>query len=1328
MSLVLLSVQHTEVFPAPDVGAGSNKSEAVAKISADTEAGRVFAVWSSQNDCQTYAITQSEGDGMIVDEVDVGDFQFGGDCTVSGFQFVPDLSALCMTFASGEIRLLKFGGGSGAPSRPEVEIVGTVDRGIEAMEWSPDFEVVVMVTGGGTLLAMNKDFNVLAEVPIDVEDSGEDKFVNVGWGKKETQFHGSEGKQAALKAKEVATSGAPPAKLSADDDGCTRVSWRGDGAYFVCSSITGTRGSQRRILRVYNRECVLQSSSETVDQLEHSLNWRPSGNLIASTQRHPVRHDVVFFERNGLRHGEFSLRESGKVKIRELSWNLDSSLLAVWIDRYDESGKPGLSSAVQLWGMSNYYWYLKHEISLPGEGPTSVAAVLWDTEAALRLHLLSDTGRYYSYEFCSDTFTSTSVSSMNPASVAIIDGTSIHVTPFKHQNVPPPMSSFKLAVPKCASHVAYGPPDSDLPGDDIAVLVNSGTVAVFKSMSVQKPVQPHKLRKILHLPTGYVYRQAAWMDPNTITAVAYNLTDCSDSLIALTIPDGDGGEVDVKGVVALEDQKRKICRILSGRKNGQVFVEFWNGDIAEVQQSATGFRTIPMLRFPSLCFWIGSASAEGSEDETINVIVGLNDRNKLYLNDQIVASDCTSFFIHKHFLIYSTFHHSARFVSLQRVLFDSTHVEADLEFDENNRRVERGAKIVTATMESALVLQMPRGNLETIHPRALVLWQVRSALSSFAYREAFMLCRKHRIDINLLVDHDRDSFCKHTDLFCRELKEVDYLNLFLSGLRNEDVTKTMYPYGYSSKRPATNNEFSQVDKVNEICDRVRSSLEKLDVMHYVESILTAHAKRNPPDLDAAMRLIRKIKRDVSTEASEKALKYIIFLVNADRLYDVALGLYDFELVIMVAQHSQKDPREYLSFLKELRQLPKEYQRFRINDHLARYDEATRYLCSAGDDHLDECIKYVVKHKLYSIAAVEFKAQPQKYRNICKLYGDYLEDRSCFIEAALAYLEAEELNLAMESYQRGGQWEELFALAYRLNVSEDQVRALARQVIVDFESKRRFREAAHIALDYLGDIAEAVSLMLKGMFWSEAARVSYKHGRVDLVTSQIKPGVLEGHKVLMEEVKEVKKELWDLKGRYDKVKEERERPPDPGPLEVDDALENIDVASDTTSMMTRTTRRTGMTGGMTNVTGTTSKTMRTTAKARRKLARRRAAGKMPEFEGEFILNSLNKIIENFNRTQVETTQLVRALVSIRGADLAHEIQVEHDGLRADLTILAPIIFAGLNLPTANPGLGGIVLPVPPDPKSPDDGDTMTVRPVITQLPIAQREWEFTLFKQ
>ena len=45
--------------------------------------------------------------------------------------------------------------------------------------------------------------------------------------------------------------------------------------------------------------------------------------------------------------------------------------------------------------------------------------------------------------------------------------------------------------------------------------------------------------------------------------------------------------------------------------------------------------------------------------------------------------------------------------------------------------------------------------------------------------------------------------------------------------------------------------------------------------------------------------------EVDPDLVEDAVKYIIFLVDADRLFDTALGMYDFSLVLMIAQHAQK---------------------------------------------------------------------------------------------------------------------------------------------------------------------------------------------------------------------------------------------------------------------------------------------------------------------------------------------------------------------------------------------------------------------------------------
>ncbi len=145
----------------------------------------------------------------------------------------------------------------------------------------------------------------------------------------------------------------------------------GDGAYVAVNSIeTGSR----RAIRVYARGGALDGVSEPVDGLEGSLSWRPAGNLMAAVQRCADRVDVVFFERNGLRHGQFTLTgphacQDKKEKI-SLEWNLDSTVLAVTYE-----------NVIQLWIMSNYHWYLKQEIPT---GPRCLAAV-WHPEKPLRI-------------------------------------------------------------------------------------------------------------------------------------------------------------------------------------------------------------------------------------------------------------------------------------------------------------------------------------------------------------------------------------------------------------------------------------------------------------------------------------------------------------------------------------------------------------------------------------------------------------------------------------------------------------------------------------------------------------------------------------------------------------------------------------------------------------------------------------------------------------------------------------------------------------------------------------------------------------------------------
>lgn len=108
----------------------------------------------------------------------------------------------------------------------------------------------------------------------------------------------------------------------------------------------------------------------------------------------------------------------------------------------------------------------------------------------------------------------------------------------------------------------------------------------------------------------------------------------------------------------------------------------------------------------------------------------------------------------------------------------------DPEVDERCRSIERGGRLVTAMPTTmSLVLQMPRGNLETIFPRAMVVAGIRKLVDEKNYGRAFTYCRTQRVDMNILYDHRPQQFLSNVGHFLDQLQDVSYIDLFLSSLR-----------------------------------------------------------------------------------------------------------------------------------------------------------------------------------------------------------------------------------------------------------------------------------------------------------------------------------------------------------------------------------------------------------------------------------------------------------------------------------------------------------------------------------------------------------------
>lgn len=79
------------------------------------------------------------------------------------------------------------------------------------------------------------------------------------------------------------------------------------------------------------------------------------------------------------------------------------------------------------------------------------------------------------------------------------------------------------------------------------------------------------------------------------------------------------------------------------------------------------------------------------------------------------------------------------------------------------------------------------------------------------------------------------------------------------------------------------------------------------------------------------------------------LQYFSWLADADELYDLALSIYDLDLALMVAEFTQKDPKEYLAFINELKQTPNEIDfKVKICLYLKKYSKAAGLLAEGSE--------------------------------------------------------------------------------------------------------------------------------------------------------------------------------------------------------------------------------------------------------------------------------------------------------------------------------------------------------------------------------------------
>lgn len=715
-----------------------------------------------------------------------------------------------------------------------------------------------------------------------------------------------------------------------------------------------------------------------------------------------------------------------------------------------------------------------------------------------------------------------------------------------------------------------------------------------------------------------------------------------------------------------------------------------------------------------------------------DVVIGLTAHHQLVLNDASPVAGWNSFAIHDACLIACSDQQNLCFVPHTQLLHKSAadllHTAKQKAYDHSVRAVERGARIVAVSRQGTdVILQMPRGNLELVSPRVLVLHRCRQLLSQSDYRKAFALLRKHRLSLNLLHDFQPEEFMANIERVVTALNTADNLNLFLSELLDQDVTQTMYPpldaeVSLGRKResgmhiatlflfamqPALTNatvspsQFPFMDKVNRICDAIRAEVTRVDSTRYLTTILTTYLKSQPMRIEDALQHVLQLHQEAETagmadpaaaERPRSALKYMALLVDVDILYNTALGAYNLPFALMVAQVAQKDPKEYLPFLQQLRTLPEHLRRYNIDMHLKHYSRALCSLAAGGTEHLQQCIDLAKEHSLFPVLLDVYSAAGEAskdlYHAAAKAYAQQLLAKKRADEAAVLFEAAQDLPAALQAYTTACMWAEAMSLAFGLSESPEERQQRAKQLAEALRLRQRHAEAARLMELYGGDIEAAVALYIEAAAWTDAVRVAQTASSTEhrqLVSSLVEPQLAVHMQTVIQQYGELTTLIQQRATRLKIVRETKAQQAQ----ELEDGGDGGPDAGDIYSEASAPASRVGGSSQHSRATSRRSKSSTRTARSRRRNeAKKLSLREGGPYEESALVNAIHGLVRQIDdgAAQVRLTNLVAIRLGQRPA--AVQLQAAYAAARTACKACIPQVWPKMAPTVVRSAIGGV----------------------------------------
>ncbi|KAL6878468.1 hypothetical protein ACP4OV_012638 [Aristida adscensionis] len=1079
-----------------------------------------------------------------------------GDCILA-MDYLMERESLLLGSSDGSLLLYNV-------EEKTTQVVGRLEGGVSTIASSPDGALISVTTGLGQLLVITQDWEVLFETSLDPQTA------NAGM----TDCSGGQIQSA--------------------------VSWRGDGKYFAtlggsCDPQKLTIW-ERESGKVHSSSDTKAFMGATLDWM-HSGAKIATAHDRRTEGKCPL---IVFYEKNGLERSNFPIDdEPAEVAIPALKWNCNSELLAALVSSSQYDVIKIWSCSNNHWYLKHELRYTKKEgVKFSWDPTKPLHLICWTLGGKVIMHrfawttAVTETSIALVIDGTRVHVTPLNLGLMPPpmslfhlAFPCAVNEVSF-VSNYSKNHLAAYLSNGSLCVVELPAVDTW----EEFEGNGISVEPCYSDFTLNNCM--------HLSWLDTRTLIGICCYSEQCSSTAMRSSETSNLVDRHDSLFFVNEIELICSEDSLPGSVCSSGWQARVSKktTLDGSavgvspnpaKKGSAFIQLSGGRVVEYISSLNLLKMPAPAQvsdvgsdygFPASCPWMTAVLCH--ENGMVRPFVfGLDDSSKLYMGKRLLSNNCSSFTFYcsahgateqvmTHLLV--TTKQDLLFIvdvndillKMGEVVIDS-HVSNHPRGNQSKEHItvwEKGAKLVGVLHgdEAAVIMQTIRGNLECTYPRKLVLVSIVQALVQRRFKDAMDMVRRHRIDFNIMADYcGWNAFIKSAADFVKQVNNLSHITEFVCSIKNDNVSSKLYAAYISFPNQCaasiadteSSRGLSMGNKVTSVLMAIRKALEEqIEESSSRElCILTTLARSEPPLLEEALNRIKAIRelellglddaRRKLYPSAEESLKHLLWLTDPEAVYSAALGLYDLNLAAIVALNSQKDPKEFLPFLKNLESLPPAIMRYKIDLRLGRHASALKNIVSAGDDYHEDCMKLLDANPHMFPLGLQLFTDPDKRHQILEAWGDHLSEEKCFGDAALTYQCCSSYQKSLKAYRACGDWRGVFTVAGLLKLKEEEIILLAHELCDEFQEIGKQGDAARIALEYCADVDRGVNYYIAAREWEEALRVAYMHSRQDLVET-VGDAALECAASLISEYQEGLLKVGKYAARYVAVRQRR----------------------------------------------------------------------------------------------------------------------------------------------------------------------------------------------